>query len=372
MTEGATAPRDGGPERVRKIIHIDMDAFYASVEQRDDPELRGKPVAVGGAALRGVVAAASYEARAYGVRSAMPSVTAKRLCPDLIFVRHRFDVYRAVSGQIRDIFLDYTPLVEPLSLDEAYLDVTDHLWPGQTATQVAKEIRARIRETTRLTASAGVSYNKFLAKLASDQNKPDGLCVIPPARGPDFVLSLPVGKFHGIGPATAAKMQAMGIHTGADMRAQDLDFLTRRFGKSGRYYWNISRGIDHRRVSPERVRKSVGAENTYFTDLMTIAEVNEALAPLSDKVWRHVSKNQLLGRTVTVKVRFADFKQVTRARTLPHAIASQEEFLMLARELAATVLPDPRGARLLGVTLSGFEQDEAQDQVQLDLFEDQE
>lgn len=370
MTDGAEAPRDAGSERVRKIIHIDMDAFYASVEQRDHPELRGKPVAVGGAALRGVVAAASYEARAYGVRSAMPSVTAKRLCPDLIFVRHRFDVYRAVSGQIRDIFNDYTPLVEPLSLDEAYLDMTDHLWPGQTATQVAREIRARIREMTGLTASAGVSYNKFLAKLASDQNKPDGLCVIPPGRGADFVLTLPVGKFHGIGPATAAKMQAMGIHTGADLRAQDLDFLTRRFGKSGRYYWNISRGIDHRRVSPDRIRKSVGAENTYFTDLMTLEEAHDALAPLAEKVWRHVSRNELQGRTVTVKVKFSDFKQVTRARTLSHAVGTEAEMLALARDLAATVLPDPRGARLLGITLSGFEQDEGRDDAQLDLFED--
>ena len=324
---------------------------------------------MGGAALRGVVAAASYEARAFGVRSAMPSVTAKRLCPNLIFVRHRFDVYRAVSAQIRDIFNDYTPLVEPLSLDEAYLDVTEHLWPGQTATQVAREIRARIREVTGLTASAGVSYNKFLAKLASDQNKPDGICVIPPKRGPDFVLNLPVEKFHGIGPATAAKLQAMGIHTGADLRAQDLDFLTRRFGKSGRYYWNISRGIDHRRVSPDRIRKSVGAENTYFADLMTLEEAHEALAPLAKKVWGHVSNNELYGRTVTIKVKFSDFKQVTRARTLPNAVKTEAEIHKLAAELAAAVLPDPRGVRLLGITLSGFEKATDQDHGQLPLFQ---
>lgn len=355
---------------LRKIIHIDMDAFYASVEQRDHPELRGKPVAVGGAALRGVVAAASYEARRYGVRSAMPSVTAKRLCPDLIFVRHRFDVYRAVSAQIRDIFTDYTPLVEPLSLDEAYLDVTDHLWPGQTATQVAKEIRARIRETTRLTASAGVSYNKFLAKLASDQNKPDGLCVIPPEKGPEFVLSLPVGKFHGIGPATAKKMQAMGIETGADLHAQPLEFLQKRFGKSGQYYWNISRGIDHRQVRPDRIRKSVGAENTYFTDLMTLDEATQALAPLADKVWRHLDNRELHGRTVTLKVKFADFHQITRARSLPQAVASQAQMLAIACELAATVLPDPRGVRLLGITLSGFDHDDHDpDDAQLTLFD---
>mgnify|MGYP001288576850 FL=1 len=367
MSVGAGMAPDAQPP-LRKIIHIDMDAFYASVEQRDDPELRGKPVAVGGGSMRGVVAAASYEARVFGIRSAMPSVTARRLCPDLIFVRPRFEIYRDISGQIRDIFADYTPLIEPLSLDEAYLDVTDHLWPGQTATQVAREIRARIREATALTASAGVSYNKFLAKLASDQNKPDGLCVITPDRGPDFVLALPVGKFHGIGPATAGKMRAMGIETGADLRAQDLDFLTRRFGKSGRYYWNISRGIDHRQVRSDRIRKSVGAENTYFTDLMDLAQAHDALAPLADKVWRHVSRHGLRGRTVTLKVKFSDFQQITRARTLPRAVGSEAEMLSIARELAGAVLPDPRGARLLGITLSGFDRDEDRDPVQLNLF----
>ena len=367
MSVGAGMAPDAQPP-LRKIIHIDMDAFYASVEQRDDPELRGKPVAVGGGSMRGVVAAASYEARVFGIRSAMPSVTARRLCPDLIFVRPRFEIYRDISGQIRDIFADYTPLIEPLSLDEAYLDVTDHLWPGQTATQVAREIRARIREATTLTASAGVSYNKFLAKLASDQNKPDGLCVITPDRGPDFVLALPVGKFHGIGPATAGKMRAMGIETGADLRAQDLDFLTRRFGKSGRYYWNISRGIDHRQVRSDRIRKSVGAENTYFTDLMDLAQAHDALAPLAGKVWRHVSRHGLRGRTVTLKVKFSDFQQITRARTLPRAVGSEAEMLSIARELAGAVLPDPRGARLLGITLSGFDRDEDSDPVQLNLF----
>ena len=367
MSGGGVMPPDAQPP-LRKIIHIDMDAFYASVEQRDDPALRGKPVAVGGGSLRGVVAAASYEARVFGVRSAMPSVTARRLCPDLIFVKHRFEVYRAVSAQIRDIFADYTPLIEPLSLDEAYLDVTDHLWPGQTATAVAKDIRSRIRAATGLTASAGVSYNKFLAKLASDQNKPDGLCVITPDRGPEFVLGLPVGKFHGIGPATARKMQAMGIETGADLRAQELDFLLRRFGKSGRYYWNISRGIDHRRVSPNRVRKSVGAENTYSTDLMALDEVFDALSPLADKVWRHVAKHELAGRTVTLKVKFSDFQQITRARTLPRAVESEAEMLGIARDLATGVLPDPRGARLLGITLSGFDHEEDHDPAQLDLF----
>ncbi|TJZ90506.1 DNA polymerase IV [Paracoccus gahaiensis] len=358
---------DPAPPPLRKIIHIDMDAFFASVEQRDFPELRGKPVAVGGSAARGVVAAASYEARVFGVRSAMPSVTAARLCPGLIFVRHRFDVYKEVSQQIRAIFHDYTPLVEPLSLDEAYLDVTDHL-EGRTATQIARDIRARIREVTGLTASAGVSYNKFLAKLASDQNKPDGLCVITPDRGPDFVLSLPVGKFHGIGPATAAKMQAMGIATGADLHAQDLDFLMRRFGKSGRYYWNISRGIDHRRVSPDRIRKSVGAENTYSADLLTLDEAFEALSPLAAKVWGAVARHELRGRTVTLKVKFSDFRQITRARSLGHAVGSEPELLAIARDLATGVLPDPRGARLLGITLSGFDHEDP-DPAQLSLFD---
>lgn len=356
------------PQADRKVIHVDMDAFFASVEQRDDPSLRGRPVAVGGSSLRGVVAAASYEARVFGVRSAMPSVTAARLCPALVFVKPRFEVYRAVSAQIREIMLDYTPLVEPLSLDEAYLDVTATLLPGQTATRIAREIRARIHAATGLTASAGVSYNKFLAKLASDQNKPDGLCVITPARGPDFVLALPVGKFHGIGPATAAKMQALGIQTGADLRAQERDFLTRRFGKSGQYYWNISRGIDHRQVRPDRIRKSVGAETTFFTDIATLDEAAEALAPLAEKVWRHVARHELHGRTVTLKVKFADFQINTRARTLPRAVGEQAEVLAIARELAALVLPDPRGVRLLGITLSGFDHAEPEEPQQLRLF----
>ena len=367
MTPGAAPPRDDAAPPLRKIIHIDMDAFYASVEQRDLPELRGRPVAVGGSAARGVVAAASYEARVFGVRSAMPSVTAARLCPELVFVRPRFEVYREVSQQIRAIFARHTPLIEPLSLDEAYLDVTDHLEPGQTATQIAKAIRAAIRAETRLTASAGVSYNKFLAKLASDQNKPDGLCVITPDRGPDFVLDLPVGKFHGIGPATVAKMQAMGIQTGADLRAQDLDFLTRRFGKAGRYYWNIARGVDHRRVSPDRVRKSVGAENTFSADLMTLEAASDALAPLADKVWTHVGKHRLQGRTVTLKVKFSDFQQITRARSMGAAVTGRDQMLAVARDLAAGVLPDPRGVRLLGITLSGF--DAEPDDGQLSLFD---
>ena len=345
-------PDDAGP-RIRRIVHVDMDAFYASVEQRDNPELRGKPVAVGGG-QRGVVAAASYEARPFGVRSAMPSMRARRLCPDLIFVKPRFEVYRAVSQQIRAIFADYTPLIEPLSLDEAYLDLTDHLG-GRTATRIAQEIRLRIREATRLTASAGVSYNKFLAKLASDQRKPDGLFVIPPEAGPDFVQSLPIGRFHGIGPATAARMEAHGIRTGADLAQQSLEFLSARFGKSGTYYWNIARGIDHREVRPDRIRKSIGAENTFFEDLRDIAAARAELEPLADKVWRHALRNDTTGRTVTLKVKYGDFRQITRARSLSAPVESRDRILTIACDLLGPVFADPHGVRLLGITLSALE-----------------
>ncbi|QRZ13590.1 DNA polymerase IV [Paracoccus methylovorus] len=348
MTSGSTE------ERVRRIVHVDMDAFFASVEQRDNPDLRGKPVAVGGI-QRGVVAAASYEARRFGVRSAMPSMRAMRLCPDLIFVKPRFDVYRAVSQQIRAIFAEYTPLVEPLSLDEAYLDLTDYL-QGSTATRIAKEIRARIHEATGLTASAGVSYNKFLAKLASDQRKPDGLFVIPPEAGMEFVQGLPIGRFHGIGPATAARMEAHGILTGADLARQSLEFLTVRFGKSGAYYWHISRGIDMREVKPNRIRKSIGAENTYFEDLRDIKAAHEALAVLADKVWRHATGSARRGRTVTLKVKYGDFRQITRARSLSRFVGGRDEMLEMACELLTPVFADPHGVRLLGITLSGLEE----------------
>ena len=247
----------------RKIIHVDMDAFFASVEQRDNPDLRGKPVAVGSPQQRGVVAAASYEARKFGVHSAMASVTAKRKCPDLIFVPHRFDVYRQVSRQIHGIFAEHTPLIEPLSLDEAYLDVTENIQRIDTATEIAEAIRAKIKAVTNLTASAGVSYNKFLAKMASGQRKPDGLFVITPKAGPMFVEALPVGKFHGVGPATAEKMKRLGIETGLDLKARSLASLQRDFGKSGSYFYWISRGIDDRAVQPDRMRKSIGAEDTF-------------------------------------------------------------------------------------------------------------
>ena len=282
-------------DRQRKIIHVDMDAFYASVEQRDNPDLRGKPVAVGGSRERGVVAAASYEARKFGVRSAMPSVTAKRQCPDLIFVKPRFEVYKAVSQQIREIFAEHTPIIEPLSLDEAYLDVTENLQGIPLARDVALAIRAKIKEVTGLNASAGISYNKFLAKLASDHRKPNGQYVITPEMGPAFVEALPVGKFHGIGPATSAKMNSLGLYTGLDMRNQSLEFMQANFGKAGAYYYWISRGVDNREVRANRIRKSVGAENTFSSDLTEFDAMVAELQPLIDKVWRHCEDKGIAG-----------------------------------------------------------------------------
>ena len=347
-----------GPVPVRKIIHIDMDAFFASVEQRDDPGLRGKPVAVGGM-HRGVVAAASYEARKFGVKSAMPSATALRRCPDLVFVKPRFDAYRAVSRQIRAIFADYTALVEPLSLDEAYLDVTEDLKGIGVATTIAEEIRARIRAETGLTASAGVSYNKFLAKLASDQNKPDGLCVIPPGKGEAFVSTLSVRRFHGVGPRTAEKMARLGIETGADLRAQSFAFLAHNFGSSGEYYFNLARGVCHRQVKANRPYKSIGAEDTFFDDLSEEAALVAELDRISRTVWRRVEDKAIRGRTVTLKVKYRDFRIVTRARSLDRAVAGREEFLDIGCALLRTLLPTPKGIRLLGLTLSNLTEGDA-------------
>ena len=339
---------------VRKIIHVDMDAFYASVEQRDNPELRGKPLAVGGG-VRGVVAAASYEARKFGVRSAMPAVTAKRRCPDLIFVKPRFDAYRAVSQQIRAIFLDYTPHVEPLSLDEAYLDVTEDLKGIGVATLIAEEIRARIRAETGLTASAGVSYNKFLAKLASDQNKPDGLCVVTPARGPAFVEGLPVARFHGVGPKTAEKMARLGIETGADLKARSLEFLAAHFGSSARYYHDLARGICHRQVKADRPYKSVSAEDTFLTDLADPEALLSELERIGRHVWeKRVVGKGLSGRTVNLKVKYADFQIVTRARSLDRPVSGMAEFLDMGAALLRSLLPPPKAIRLLGLGLSGL------------------
>ncbi|PWC28385.1 DNA polymerase IV [Teichococcus aestuarii] len=344
-----------------------MDAFYASVEQRDDPALRGLPVAVGGSSARGVVAAASYEARRFGVRSAMPSLTARRLCPDLVFVRPRFEVYRAVSEQIRAVFAEHTPQIEPLSLDEAYLDVTENLQGIASATEIAQRIRAAIRERTGLTASAGVSYNKFLAKLASDHRKPDGLFVITPRMGPGFVEDLPVGRFHGIGPKTAARMNRLGIQTGLDLRQQSLAALQAEFGKAGAFYHAIARGEDHRPVQAHRLRKSVGAETTFSQDLAEFAALREALRPLAAKVWEHVARHGLQGRTVTLKVKFSDFRQITRSQSSALPVGSLAELEGIATQLLGGVLPPPRGIRLLGVTLSalGGERDGAAEQMTL-------
>lgn len=344
-----------GAAGLRKIIHVDMDAFFASVEQRDNPALRGLPVAVGGSSGRGVVAAASYEARQFGVRSAMPSVTAKRLCPDLIFCKSRFDVYREVSQQIRAIFRDYSDLVEPLSLDEAYLDVTTDRKGLGSATRIAQDIRRRIREDTALTASAGVSYNKFLAKLASDQNKPDGLCVIRPGDGAAFVKSLPVRRFHGVGPRGAAKMARLGIETGADLAAQDIAFLRQHFGSFADYLYRAARGIDLRPVRANRIRKSIGGERTFSDDVSAGSTLRERLDAIAAIVWERISQHEARGQTVTLKLKYTDFRIITRARSVPAPVASEAELAAIGRALLDELLPLPMPVRLLGLTLSALE-----------------
>lgn len=347
---------DGGSALgLRKIVHIDMDAFFASVEQRDDPALRGQPLAVGYAGARGVVAAASYEARVFGVRSAMPSVTALRLCPQLTFVPPRFDAYKAVSGQIRAIFRRFTPLVEPLSLDEAYLDVTDDLRGIGSATRIAELIRAAIRAETGLTASAGVSYNKFLAKLASDQNKPDGCCVIRPGQGSAFVASLPVRRFHGVGPRGAEKLAKLGIATGADLAAQDIAFLRQHFGSFADYLFRAARGIDLRPVRANRKAKSIGGERTFSADLSEPDELRDTLERIIALVWDRIAAKQARGKTVVLKLKYTDFRTVTRSRSLPAAVDSRQTFARLARELLEEELPLKLPIRLLGLTLSNFE-----------------
>ncbi|MEE4278748.1 MAG: DNA polymerase IV [Halieaceae bacterium] len=338
----------------RKIIHIDMDAFYASVEQRDNPELRGRPLAVGGSAKRGVVAAASYEARRFGVRSAMPGVTARRRCPELLFVSPRFDVYRAVSRQIHDIFARYSKVIEPLSLDEAYLDVSADIAGLGSATRTAEAIRRDIRRELHLTASAGVSYNKFLAKLASDQNKPDGLCVVRPEQGADFVAGLPARRFFGVGPRTAERMAALGIHTGLDLRRQTLEFLQQHFGKSARYLYAACRGEDDRPVRPDRERKSIGGERTYDSDLLSPKDLHAALDAIIAMVWERIERHGARGRTVTLKIKYADFQQITRARSLSVPVDGRDSFARLGHELLEATLPAPRGIRLLGLTLSAL------------------
>jgi DNA polymerase-4 len=362
---------------LRKIIHDDMDAFFASVEQRDNPELRGKPVAVGGAGGRGVVAAASYEARRFGVKSAMPSVTAKRLCPDLVFVRPRFDAYKEASRQIRHVFEHYTPIIEPLSLDEAYLDVTDDRLGIGSATRIATLIRQEIRAKTKLTASAGVSYNKFLAKLASDQNKPDGLCIIRPGEGARFVAGLPIRRFHGVGPRAEAKMQKLGIATGADLAGKDIAFLRQHFGSMGDYLFRAARGIDLRPVRAHRIRKSVGGERTFSEDIGSAAALRETLETIIGIVWERIEAagtggQPLRGRTITLKLKFTDFQIMTRATSLPDYVSGKDQFSSLARALLEAELPLRGPIRLMGLTLGNLEGTEgekpARDEAQLRLL----
>jgi len=357
-------PSDERP--LRKIIHVDMDAFYASVEQRDNPELKGKPVAVGGG-HRGVVMAASYEARKFGIRSAMPSVTAKRRCPELIFVKTRFDVYRSVSQQIRAIFLDYTDLVEPLSLDEAYLDVTEDRLGLGSARAIAEDIRRRIREETGLTASAGVSYCKFIAKLASDHRKPDGLCVITPEKGPDFIASLPVARFHGVGPVTAQKMERLGILTGADLREWSIPALQAHFGSSADWYWRICRGIDEREVRPDRPYKSVSAERTFEEDLRDPDRLAAELERIAGYAWDRVKRAGVQGRTVTLKVKYGDFTIVTRSKSFAGPVADQAAFTAAGQALLASLHPLSKGIRLLGLGLHNLAEPEINEPLQLGL-----
>jgi DNA polymerase IV len=349
----------------RKIIHVDMDAFYASVEQRDDPSLKGRPVAVGYAAKRGVVAAASYEARVFGVRSAMPATTALRQCPDLVFVPPRFDVYRAVSRKIHGIFTRYTALIEPLSLDEAYLDVSGNLRGLPTAWATAKEVRSRILEETGLTASAGISYNKFLAKLASDYRKPNGQFAITPEMGEAFVETLPVAKFHGVGPVTAAKMQRLGIATGADLRGKPLAFLQQHFGKSATWYKAIARGEDDRPVVADRLRKSSGSETTFERDLTEPAEIEAGVQAMADDVWAWCAKSSAFGRTVTVKIKFADFRQITRSRSFSAVVNCKDHLRRASLDLVRSVFPPDKGIRLVGVTVSNFDKRDAESDLPL-------
>lgn len=343
-----------------------MDAFFASVEQLDHPELRGKPIAVGGTSDRGVVAAASYEARKFGVRSAMSSKVAKRKCPDLIFVKHRFDRYKEISSQIRSIFLEYTDLVEPLSLDEAYLDVTYAKKGKPSATLIAKEIRQRILSETGLTASAGVSYNKFLAKVASDVNKPNGMFVVTPDKAQAFIDQLEIKKFFGIGKVTAKKLNEIGVRYGRDLKLVDRLELTRMFGKAGNYYYNICRGIDNREVQPSRERKSVGAENTFSQDLFLEEELKKQLLIIAEKVWGRASREDVKARTVTLKFKYADFEQHTRSKTIEPYINSKDIFIRESMKLMSSEGGFIKGIRLLGLTLSNFLSDnEENDAVQL-------
>jgi DNA polymerase IV len=353
---------------VRKIIHIDMDAFYASVEQRDQPLYRGKPLVVGGSpASRGAVAAASYEARRYGIHSAMPSRTAQQRCPHLIFVQSRFEVYRAISEQIRDIFYRYTDWVEPLSLDEAYLDVTENKVDISSATLIAQELKQCIYTETQLTASAGVSINKFLAKIASGMDKPNGLFLIPPDQAEVFIEQLPVERFYGVGQVTAAKMYSLGIHTGADLKQWSEADLIEKFGKVGCFYYRIARAQDDRPVQPNRIRKSIGAENSYDPDLSDRTAIVAALTEIATVLKQRIDRKQSYGRTLTLKVKYADYHQVTRSRTLLQSIDTIEMIMSLAIELLALTDIEQKQVRLLGLAISNLCQEEQANYIQLEI-----
>lgn len=345
-----------------------MDAFFASVEQRDFPELRGKPVAVGGGGERGVVAAASYEARKFGVRSAMNGKKAKEKCPDLIFVPSRFDVYKEVSKQVRSVYERYTDIIEPLSLDEAYLDITENKMRMSSATFLAQSIKTEIFNETQLVASAGVSYNKFLAKLASDEDKPNGLFVITPEQGKAFVEQLPIHKFHGVGLATANRMKELNIFKGKDLLAYSEDELTRYFGKSGRFFYNIARGIDERLVIAERERKSVGIETTFRENISDELVLWEECKNLLIKLWKRQDKAEKKGRTLSLKIRFGDFQTLSRSRTTEAEIHSEKELMELAVELYNEMIPLENPVRLIGFSISSFDKlDEPEPEVETQL-----
>lgn len=342
-----------------------MDAFYASIEQRDHPEYRGKPVAVGYSEARGVVAAASYEARKFGVFSAMPSQTAIKKCPDLIFVAPRFDIYREVSGQVMEILFEYTDLVEPLSLDEAFLDVTRNRKNMSSATLIAKEIKQKIKERTGLTASAGVSYNKFLAKIASDYQKPDGLFVIKPEVAEKFIETLKVERFFGVGKVTAKKMHELGIYTGLDLKQRSEADLIKAFGKAGHVYYQNSRGIDLREVEPERITKSIGAETTFDTDKGELLTLIMEIYHIAKEVMHRMESESLFGRTLTLKVKYADFKIITRSKTFPKKLTDFNTLLDNAKDILKKVDLTDKKVRLLGLSVSNFDDPTQREDTQL-------
>lgn len=343
-----------------------MDAFYASIEQRDNPEIRNKPVAVGYSGDRGVVASASYEARKYGVKSAMPSKVALRKCPHLIFVSNNFDVYKSVSRQIMDIFHEYTDLVEPLSLDEAFLDVTNNFKNIPSATEVAKEIKRRIFEETSLTASAGVSFNKFLAKIASDYNKPNGLYIIKPQHAEKFVEELPIEHFFGVGKVTGLKMHRLGIKTGWDLKQRSEQQLIQLFGKAGSIYYQNARAIDNRDVNPNRIRKSVGSENTFSTDLDSLQELLSELDIIAQDVTRRIKRSSFMGKTITLKIKYSDFKIITRSKTLPIYVTDYETLFDIGKELLEGIDLTPK-IRLMGLSIKTNETQMWSDAVQLEI-----